>query len=166
MNTKINYLYRDGSNYKSHNKVVVAGEITAEHLRRIADTLNEGEYFIPSVVGLPENRFETWTDDDHFWYEWEIDDEDFDLDASGCELTDEQPTVPLTVDQLVENFEKAQPWVRETTVQVKGCLYIVQPKNQTPEEAVETLRRAFETYGINADNLSIIRADYTQTESE
>ena len=166
MNTKINYLYRDASNYKVYNQVIVAGEITPEHLRRIADTLDEGEYFIPSVVGLPEKKFETQTDDDHLWFEWEIDDEDFDLDASGCELTDEQPTVPLTVDQLVDNFEKAQPWVRETTVQVKGYCYIVQPKTQTPEDAVETLRRAFEVNGINADNLSIIRADYTQTESE
>lgn len=161
MNTKINYLYRDGSNYKVYNEVVVAGEITSEHLRRIADTLSDGEYFIPSVVGLPEKKFETQTDDDHLWFEWEIDDEDFDIVASGCELTDEQPTVPLTVDQLVDNFEQAQPWVRETTVWVKGCFYIVQPKNQTPEEAVEKLHRAFEAYGINADNLTVVSADFT-----
>jgi len=61
LNTKIEYLYRDASNYKVYNECVVKGIVTAEQRKEIVDCLNEGEYFIPSQVGLPEKRFDDWT---------------------------------------------------------------------------------------------------------
>ncbi|MBP3585213.1 MAG: hypothetical protein J6J59_05960 [Peptococcaceae bacterium] len=69
LNTKIEYLYRDASNYKIYNECVVKGILTAEQREEIVDCLSEGEYFIPSQVGLPEKRFDDWTEDDHPWFE-------------------------------------------------------------------------------------------------
>ena len=115
MNSQITYLYRDGSNYKRYNTVIVKGKMTSAHLARIEKCLFDGEYFVPRSVGLPEERSTDYrTDDDHCWFEWEIYQDDatgeYDLDYSGVELTDTEANVDLTVDELVANFEAVQQW--------------------------------------------------------
>ena len=65
MNTKITYLYRDASNYKVWNEQVLKGTITDDQIRIICGCLLDGEFFIPFKVGLPEDRFASWTVDDH-----------------------------------------------------------------------------------------------------
>ena len=97
-NTKIYYLYRDASNYKKGNEAIVEGAITQEQIDTIMDCLDEGEYFIPKQVGLPEVRFDKITEDDHCWFE---------LDKYGFTATDEEPTVRMTIDELVEKFKAA-----------------------------------------------------------
>lgn len=72
MNTRIDYLYRDASNYKQPNSVVVSGLFTARQVGEILGCLNDGEYFIPSQVGLPETRFGEITEDDHCWLNLEV----------------------------------------------------------------------------------------------
>lgn len=99
MNTRINYIYRDASNYKAGNTVVFRGEITEEQKNQILSCCDEGEYFIPRQVGMPENRFEDITEDDHPWFELEID---------GFELTDAEPDTPRSVDDLVMAFARAK----------------------------------------------------------
>lgn len=99
-NTRVAYLYRDGANYKKRGIEVVSGAITAEQCERIKACLIDGEYFYPSKVGLPEHRFDTIYEGDPDWYELCVEDD--------LTLTDEMPTVGLTVDQLVENFEAAK----------------------------------------------------------
>jgi len=44
LNTKLTYLYRDGSNYKQWDDVVLAGAVDPEMIRR---HLWEGDFFIP-----------------------------------------------------------------------------------------------------------------------
>ena len=105
MNTKIEYLYRDASNYKQHNEVVIAGEMTPQDAERIAAHMFEGDGFVPRQVGLPETRIMDYrTDDDHALFEWEIgvDDEGVPF---GYTLVEDEPTVDQTVSELVENFE-------------------------------------------------------------
>lgn len=68
LNTKIEYLYRDASNWKRWNTVIVKGVITTEQVGVIMDCLHDGEYFIPQQIGLPEVRFETQNEDDHCWF--------------------------------------------------------------------------------------------------
>lgn len=69
--TLFHYLYRDKSNYKAQNFVVLSGAITQEQEGAIKSCLNEGEYFIPRQVGLPERRFDSWDpEDDHCWFEF------------------------------------------------------------------------------------------------
>ena len=71
MNTRIHYLYRDADNYKVQNECVILGEMTEEQEQRIIACLDEEEYFVPSRVGMPERKFDTETDSDHPWFEWE-----------------------------------------------------------------------------------------------
>lgn len=99
VNTKINYLYRDASNYKQHNEVVIAGKITEQQISTIVSCLSDGEYFIPKQVGLPETRFSEWTEDDHCWFE---------LSRYSFENTDRIPTIGITIEELISNFEKAK----------------------------------------------------------
>ena len=93
MNTRINYIYRDGSNYKAGNTVIFRGEITDEQKEQILSCCDEGEYFIPGQVGMPENRFEDITEDDHPWFE-----------LIGFEPTNADADTVMTVDELVEKF--------------------------------------------------------------
>jgi hypothetical protein len=73
MNTLLEYLYRDASNYKQHGSVVMQGALS---LKDICHLLIDGEYFIPSQAGLPDLQhkfrdqgFEYPNEDDHTWHE-------------------------------------------------------------------------------------------------
>ena len=99
LNTKISYLYRDASNYKQHNEVVVFGTFTEFQIDTIMDCLEGGEYFIPKQVGLPEERFSKWTEDDHCWFE---------LKRDGFEVIDMEPNVNMTSEEMVGRFMEAK----------------------------------------------------------
>lgn len=73
MNTSLEYLYRDASNYKQYGSVVLEGALSVEAIRHL---LIDGEYFIPSQTGLPDLQqkfgaqgFAYPTEDDHAWHE-------------------------------------------------------------------------------------------------
>lgn len=94
-NTKILYLYRDADNYKMMNECVIEGLLSKEQLHTILDCLENGEYFIPSQVCLPEKRFGEITESDHCWFE---------LNAYSFLTTPDAPTVKLNVETLVQMF--------------------------------------------------------------
>jgi hypothetical protein len=101
VNTLIEYMYRDASNFKFHERVVVAGELTMDDLR---PHLDEEEYFIPEDVGLSHCRPHHHTyseDDDHPWHELE-----------GTEPTNSEPDGGLTAEELIRAFARAaeQEW--------------------------------------------------------
>lgn len=96
-NTRIDYLYRDASNYKKPNMVIVSGSISEEQQRIIMSCLDEGEYFIPHLVGLPEIRFDAYSmTDDHPWFE---------LHEGAFSETTELPTVSGSAEELVKAFQ-------------------------------------------------------------
>jgi len=98
MNTKIYYLYRDTSNYKVQNVCVIPGVVSSEQIREIIACLDDGEYFIPSLVGLPERKFDTYdSQDDHPFFE--LREEDF-------SSTDEPAMIELTPAELVKAFQQ------------------------------------------------------------
>ena len=98
-NTRISYLYRDACNCKQHNEVVVPGTFTQEQIESIIASLNEGEYFIPVQVGLPEERFERITEDDHCWFE---------LSRDGFEETDAEANIDMAPGEVVAKFLEAK----------------------------------------------------------
>ena len=109
MNTKIRYLYRDASNYKVENECVVTGTFTPEQIAQIMDCCDLGEYFIPSQVGLPEQRFDRYDpEEDHCWFE---------LSEDGFEETARPATVGISAQQLVENFAAAKELWNDTAFQ-------------------------------------------------
>lgn len=96
MNTKINYLYRDADNYKVHNVCVVEGTLTKQQIKGIIDCCNDGEYFIPRQIGLPEKRFDSYDPAvDHCWFE---------IDESCFEQTASPSNIAMTAQQLMEQF--------------------------------------------------------------
>lgn len=104
-NTRIEYLYRDASNYKIRNACVVKGTLTEAQQAEIYTCLVDGEYFIPGDVGLPETRFAEYTEDDHPWFE---------MDADAFSETALAPDVDITADELVDAFRKRKDgWQEE-----------------------------------------------------
>lgn len=124
-NVCIYYKYRDGSNYKNGGSVVVANPDNvplAEAQAAIIATIEAEEFFIAHQVGLPElflwdpdadyNPDDESTfpadlgpgkyairDDDHCYHT--LNDEDF-------IETEAEPTIEITLQQLVKRFQKAE----------------------------------------------------------
>jgi hypothetical protein len=100
MNTRIEYLYRDADNYKQFGSVVLRGEITSQERERIKASLDSGEYFIPSQVGLPDLQPKMISfpdrDADHVWHELDVE--------SDISFTTEPPTAHLDVHAFVTMF--------------------------------------------------------------
>ena len=95
-NTSFTYLYRDAANYKKQNSCIVKGRITEKQLSDILASLDDGEFFVPSKVGLPEKRFETWDEnDDHIFFE---------LDCDGIEITEAKPTIDTDIETVAKKF--------------------------------------------------------------
>ena len=104
MNTAIEYLYRDASNFKHTARIVLEGPMTDEDALMIRGKLLDGSYFIPSQVGLPDLqsyflRFGPYTEHDHVFHEL--------LDV---EKTSEAPTGPVSTDRLLESFRAVSGW--------------------------------------------------------
>jgi hypothetical protein len=102
MNTRFEYRYRDGENYKKFGEVVIKGEFTLEQLQ---PHLYEGDFFVPSEIGLEDLQEHPYQDYDHVWHE---------LDSA--EPTEDEPTVELTAEEIVSRFSAAGAveWKTET----------------------------------------------------
>lgn len=99
MNTKIEYLYRDASNYKKINQVIVSGTFDEIQKESIQNCLSEGEYFIPRQVGFPEIRFDKLTEDDHYWFE---------LSVENFSVTSLPAEIQMSVEDVVNAFLAAK----------------------------------------------------------
>jgi hypothetical protein len=93
MNTRLEYLYREGHNYKQFNEVVIEGEFSLDHLRA---HLYEGQYFMPSEVGLEDLQENPYRGCDHIWHE-----------LVSAEPTEDPPTAEVGAEELVARFRKA-----------------------------------------------------------
>ena len=93
----------------------MCGKITPEQIKIIIGSLDEGEYFIPGAVGLPERRFEN--------YDPEVDHPFFELWEDGFTDTEECETVDLEVAELVSAFCAAKGrWI--AAAQERGVSYV------------------------------------------
>ena len=125
MNTKVCYMYRDASNYKKYQSVVVNGSISFEDAKTIFSKCEgyqeeefcsgdfdreHGQYigdtqmlFIPEQVGLPAERFDEISEDDHCYFE-----------LQGLEPTQDAADWDLVdAKQLVERFAAVDRWNEE-----------------------------------------------------
>lgn len=66
--TKIEYMYRDASNYKFHGEFVVKGKLRR---RQIENFLHEKEFFVPHEVGLDHLLNLPLNQDDHYLHTFE-----------------------------------------------------------------------------------------------
>jgi hypothetical protein len=93
MNSKFSYLYRDASNYKTFNEVIISGILS---LKDIEPNLRERTFFIPSEVGLMDLQNSVFTSDDHIWHE-----------IDEIKPTADQPTVNFNASKLLTKFKIA-----------------------------------------------------------
>lgn len=101
LNTKIEYLYRDADNYKVWNECVIEGVLTDVQRQIIKNCLLDGEYFIPSAVGLPEKTFVALG----YQYDEQVDSPYFELNLDNVKTTDRKPTINgISASQLTCNF--------------------------------------------------------------
>lgn len=123
-NTKLHLLYVDGANYKTSLTVVLAGAITNEQIAAIKPKLDRGIMVIAEQIGLPTPSFnfrgkDGWPSDelDHVFTTLqdfkdfsEVQDGDENLPAAAEMLTDEEPTIGLTLGALVSNILAVDEW--------------------------------------------------------
>lgn len=93
-NTTIHYLYQDTSNFKKFNRVIIPGLMTEGQTKRIWDSLFDGGYFIPHIVGMPEERY-YGTKDNHSYFK-----------LLRIEETSDSPDLIVKAEELVEKFER------------------------------------------------------------
>lgn len=109
-NTVFSFLYRDASNYKTHNEYVLKGVLSKEEIDEIV-SCGDGDNFICEQVGL----FHSFpgdgdvTEDDHAWCEFYYEDD------HGFSRTDKEPTVTMTARELLDSFRKAKGNWNEAT---------------------------------------------------
>ncbi len=97
-NTKIEYLYRDASNWKEWNTCIVCGTAAKEDVEEVFAIVGEDGYFIPEQVGLPLSRpSEEVTEDDHCWAE-----------LISIEETDLPETEPIAWTSVLLDFMEAK----------------------------------------------------------
>ena len=115
MNTRVEYLYRDGSNYKQWGAVVFRDVSDERLIGRLFGAVDCGEFLLAHQVRLPELFF---TDrplyaDDHCWHELaEV--------TTTSEVAND--TFNRTIDEFVAEVERASqdgwntfdPWSRES----------------------------------------------------
>ena len=103
-------LYRDASNYKTYGEVIVLGEIEEQQLHSY---LWEGDFFVPSEVGLLDLQEGAFTEDDHIWHEIEF-----------LQSTDTSPTTKISAKQLLEGFKDLHKkgWNQFSVFEKKGLV--------------------------------------------
>jgi len=99
LNTNVNYLYRDASNYKAfpEKDIIVDGELTWSDFEPV---LHMGEMFIPFDIGLPElqDQLEDYPNkDDHIWHQ-----------LLDLEETFDEPTVEVTADEIKRSLKQIE----------------------------------------------------------
>ena len=99
-NTRVRYLYRDGSNYKQWSSVGFAGACDAAMRERLVAALDGGALFIARQIGLPELFFDDGVlyADDHCWHELS------DVEATRNAVDD---ALARTIDEFVRDVECA-----------------------------------------------------------
>lgn len=96
MNTAIHVLYRDPSNYKLRDTLVFSGAITDGEVRAIDAHKLDGQFFVPTQIGLRHLGEDS---------DWSIDEEDTDLhEIEMIELTHDEPTEDMSINDFVERF--------------------------------------------------------------
>ena len=109
-NSKICYVYRDASNYKTYGEAVIKGSLK---LNEIKPYFYDHQFFIPSEVGFKDLNPEIFTSDDHIWHK-----------LYGIEPTEKSPTVETDSETLVAKFKYLSSinWNESEVYKKKGLI--------------------------------------------
>jgi hypothetical protein len=98
-NTKLNYLYRDAGNYKTHGHVIFSNpdNLSVEKIEKeFRKQLIDSEFFDPDELKIPRLKHEAFSYDpelDHSWNEFD-----------SFKETDEQITMGQNISEFSQDF--------------------------------------------------------------
>lgn len=96
-NTRLWYSYKSHNGNNQTKEIVLAGEVTADDLKRMERALVKGSHFIPSQVGLPSLNSGS-EDDAQVWHK---------IDLSEASQTLQKPTFKdFDIHALADNFSQ------------------------------------------------------------
>lgn len=98
-NTQINYLYRDASNYKSFNSIIVSGTFSQEQVKEILSCCKDGDTFIPEQIGWDLVRGWDINEDDHPYAE---------IDEASFVPTDKKTTSDDSALDVLNKFRQCK----------------------------------------------------------
>ncbi len=111
--TIFEYTYRDASNYKVHDAIILYGHLSAFAKQAIQDRFEGGRFFIAEQIGLPDLKAKLWiwsdgksNEDDHEWHEFRDIREATEIDIL------EYPTWG-TVEDFIANIMTVEGWKPE-----------------------------------------------------
>lgn len=102
------YLYRDGSNYKSWGSLLLEGSATAANVEALQARLDGREFYIAEQIGIPPLYAELWecsggpTEDDHVWHTFQ------ELRPANTDEINREPWG--TVSKLIARFKSVKNW--------------------------------------------------------
>jgi hypothetical protein len=111
-NTHLRVCYCDAHNYKNATEVVLGGAPRPDDIRTvIAATLDDGVFFIPWQVGLPDAHFtgSNLCEEDHPWHTFGGARRASEL-VQAFEPTDREPTLTMLWPELIERFRAIGHW--------------------------------------------------------
>ena len=110
MNTRIEYDYRDGANYKLAGEIVITGSATEQQVKALHEACmkeDDHSFFVPEAVGMERLSKNPWDNEiDHPFHT-----------LGDITPTDDEPTDPRTIEELIESFDD-KDWGAEG---VKHC---------------------------------------------
>ena len=111
MNLLISYRYRDASNYKQSNTVILKGALATAQLAKLEQKLSAGDGFIPSDIDLPDlqTQFGGVNGDDHVFHEL--------VEIDTC---NEAPTIKMTAEDLDRKVMAIVDWDIEAAMERLG----------------------------------------------
>ncbi len=121
--SRFGYEYRDASNYKAFDEVLLIGAATDEARAVINGKLNSDGCFVPELVGLAplQSTLEGFpSEDDHIWHQFL-----YLLPATDREIGSLTPSGELS--NLLSNFEKLEPWESPAMLKRIALLFHKEP---------------------------------------
>jgi hypothetical protein len=161
-NTRIEYFYRDKSNYKQHKEVVLAGPLTAQHSWELENCLISYGFmedcFLAEEVGLPDLRDDMG---DHGpWHEF-----------GNVSDTDQEPTSTLSTQGFIARLKAIEPKMAKLAEKLQVGDYKV-ADNESGEEngAIRRNTLLSYTYRDGSNNSTsrevVIEGEITDAERE
>lgn len=134
MNTRIEYAYRDGANYKATGHVILTGEADEDLVRRLRHACMDEDdhaFFVPESVGMA--RLPTWDWDDEVDHPFHT--------LENVVTTTEAATDARSIDDLVKDFEN-RDWDRESVEHpmVSGAAHTI-PVQRPDARAITNIMR-------------------------
>ena len=103
-NIRFAYLYRDASNYKQQDEVILSNE-TQRAVgvidQQVRSHLSDGSFFIARQVQLEERFFTVVNEDDHPWHEF------VQVESTTDPIFDPVPEVKRDIAQFLHELEQA-----------------------------------------------------------